>query len=329
MKSVIYHRFGVPQEVLEVEDVPALDPGSDEVVIALEAAPVHLADLKQIQALPWFDQYTPPRTPGYEGVGRITKLGHGVTDFRLGERVFLPVRFGAWREESVAKTTELWRAPEGIAAEQLALVPINLSSAWLMLEGVVPLRRGDWIIQNAANSNVGHYVMRLAKRKGYRTINVARRESLLQRLAESGGHVNLLDGDDLAERVRAAIGSDLPRLAIDAIAGDAPARLARCYGPEGGTVLTYGLLSGEPCRVPPEMLMFGGITLTGFMTFRTMARVGPARVAEMREELAQFLVEEPPSAKIAAVYRFAQVRKAVAHAARTGAEREGKIVLIP
>lgn len=329
MKAVVYRSFGAPHEVLAVEDAPPLEPAPDEVVVGLEAAPIHLADLKQIQALPWFDQYTPPRSPGYEGVGRIAKLGSAVDGYRAGDRVFLPVRFGAWREEAVAKATELWRAPEHVAAEQLALVPINLSTAWLLLEGVVPLQPGDWIIQNAANSNVGHYVIKLARRRGCRTINVVRREALLPQLAAAGGDLNLLDGDDLAERVHAAIGEARPRLAIDAVAGSATMRLASCHGREGGVVVTYGLLSGEPCRIPPEMLMFGGITLTGFMMFRTAQQVGPARMQEMREELNRFLVEEPPQARIAAIYRFAQVREAVTHAARSGAERDGKIILIP
>ena len=67
--------------------------------------------------LEWFDQHAPPYTPGYEGVGRISAVGPGVTPWREGDRVFLPVRFGAWREETVCAAEGLWRAPESVATE--------------------------------------------------------------------------------------------------------------------------------------------------------------------------------------------------------------------
>lgn len=333
MKVVRYYRFGVPEQVVEVHDEPVPEPGAGEVRIRLEAAPVHIADLKHIRGLPWFDQYKPPYTPGYEGVGRISAVGPGVPSSRAGERVFLPVRFGAWAEEIVAPAAGLWPAPEGLAAEQLALVPINFSTAWLLLRHPTPLREGllqpgDWVIQNAANSNVGYYLIRLCRRWGLHSVNVVRRPEPLAALAEAGGDLNLVDGEDLAERVRAVVPAGRLKLAIDALAGDAPTRLGRCFGREGGIISSYGLLSGEPCRLPPEMLMLDDVTLTGFYAARTIRQLGPAAAAAMQADINAMLVEHPPQAPVAAVYSLDEVRAAVAHAGRTGAEREGKIVLV-
>lgn len=328
MKVIRYARFGVPHEVLEVTEVATPEPGPGEVRIRLEAAPVHLADLKHISGIPWFDQYKPPYTPGYEGVGRISALGAGVTQRRLGERVFLPVGFGAWREERLAPAAGLWSAPDGIPAEQLALVPINFSTAWLMLRHIVPLEPGDWVIQNAANSNVGYYLIRLCKRWGLRSVNVVRRAQHLPQLERAGGDVNLVDGEDLAERVRPTLRGERLRLGIDAIAGDAPTRLGRCFE-HGGVIANYGVLSGVPCQIPGEMLFLNAITLTGFYTARALAQIGAEKVAAMREEINRCLLEDPPSAPVAAVYSLSEVRAAVSHAARVGSERPGKVVLVP
>lgn len=329
MRVVRYTRFGTPEEVLEIVDRPLPVPAAGQVRIRLEASPCHLADLKHIRGLPWFDQYAPPYTPGYEGVGRISAVGAGVTGWREGDRVFLPVRFGAWQEETIAEAAGLWRAPEHVAAEQLALVPINFSTAWLMLRHIVPLQRGDWVIQNAANSNVGHYLIRLCRRWGLHTVNVVRRPEALPALAAAGGDVNVLDGDDLADRLRPALGGAVPKLAIDAIAADAPTRLGRCFYGAGGTIASYGLLSGEPCRIPPEMLMLDAVTLTGFYAARTLVQIGSEAAAAMQADILRALDEDPPNAPIAGVYRFDQVRDAVAHEARVGAAREGKIVVVP
>lgn len=329
MKAIRYTRFGEPTEVLELFELPRPEPGLGEVRIRLEASPCHIADLKHIHGRPWFDQYRPPHVPGYEGVGRISALGAGVTQWREGDRVFLPVRFGAWQEESLAEAAGLWRAPEGMDAAQLALVPINFSTAWLMLREIVRLEPGDWVLQNAANSNVGYYLIRLCRRWGLRSVNVVRRAELLPGLAAIGGDLNLVDGDDLHERVHAGLGAGRLRLAIDAIAGDAPTRLGRCFGAEGGTIASYGLLSGEPCRIPQEMLMLGAVTLTGFFAARTLRQIGPQSVEAMRADILRLLAEDPPRAPIAGIYRFADVHAAVAHEARTGAARAGKIVLVP
>jgi NADPH:quinone reductase-like Zn-dependent oxidoreductase len=68
----------------------------------------------------------------------------------------------------------------------------------------------------------------------------------------------------LANRVQQTTGSEQIRLAIDAIGGDMVLRLADCLA-EGGTVVNYGLLSGQPCQLGAHHTIFKAITLTGFL----------------------------------------------------------------
>lgn len=325
MRVISYTRYGDPQEVIELVDRPSPVPAAGEVVIALEAAPVHLADIKNITGQPWF-RAPLPATPGYEGVGRVKAIGPGVAGTKPGDRVFLPTGFGTWREEFLAPAADLWAAPEGISAEQLALIPINLQTAYLMLREYAALKAGDWIIQNAANSNVGYYVIRLARRMGLRTINVARRAEVLPGLLEAGGDAGLVDGDDLAERV-AEIAGDV-RLAIDAVAGAGTARLADCLG-MGGHIVNYGFLTSDTCEISAQQMMFRQLSLSGFFTKASVAKMDAAAVAAMRDELSAFLREDIPEAPVAGVYPFARIHDALAHAARTGGERDGKVVIVP
>lgn len=106
------------------------------------------------------------------------------------------------------------------------MIRINPPTALLMLTDLVPLKAGDWIMQNAASSVVGRLVIAFAKARGIKTINVVRRAETIPELAALGGDVCLVDGPDLASRARAAAGGIDIRLAIDAVAGDATARLA-------------------------------------------------------------------------------------------------------
>ena len=324
MKIVRYAEYGAPEAVVEVVDVASPEPGPGEVVITLEAAPVHLADIKNITGQPWF-RAPLPATPGYEGVGRIKSVGTGLCSYKPGDRVFLPIDLGTWKQEFVAPASEIWSAPEGVAAEQLALISINLQTAYLMLKEA-GLKPGDWVIQNAANSNVGYYVIRLARSMGLKTINVARREDVLQSLLDAGGDHSLLDGEDLSERVAAI--TDTVRLGIDAVAGPATLRLAKCLD-YGGRIVNYGFLTGDICELSSQQMMFKQLTMTGFFTKASIAAMSVQEIGEMRDHLSAFVLEDLPEAPIAGVYGFDQVHEALAHAVRTGDARRGKIVIVP
>ncbi|MEK9661805.1 MAG: zinc-binding dehydrogenase [Alphaproteobacteria bacterium] len=189
------------------------------------------------------------------------------------------------------------------------------------------LQPGDWVIQNAANSAVGQYLMRLAAIRGLRTVNVMRRPGLEALVAECGGTVCIVDGDDLAERVAAATGSAEIRVGIDCIAGRATARIAACLA-EHGTVVNYGRLSEEPCILPADETIFRNISLRGvwFTRWRTREST-PDERRVVYDELARHVIDGTLSARVEATYPLDRIKDAVTHAAKPG--RTGKIVLIP
>ena len=77
------------------------------------------------------------------------------------------------------------------------MLRINPATALLLLTDIVALKPGDWIIQNVANSAVGRLVIRLARPRGVKTVNVVRRESLFGELKALGADVCVVDGPDL------------------------------------------------------------------------------------------------------------------------------------
>lgn len=79
MLRVVYRRHGEPGEVLELIDEQPGAPSAGEAIVAVEATPVHIADLKCIRGERSF-RYPLPATPGYEGIGRIVALGAGTSD---------------------------------------------------------------------------------------------------------------------------------------------------------------------------------------------------------------------------------------------------------
>lgn len=330
MKVARFDRFGDPVEVLRIVEETLPEPGPNEVRVAVEASPIHIADLKFMRAeLRFYKE--PPGTPGMEGVGRVIGRGTAVESLDVGDRVLLPIRVGehgGWRQQVNLTAQGLLRAPDDADPLQLSLVPINTPTAYLLLRGIRPVSAGDWVIQNAANSSCGRYLIALAKRWGIRTINVVRRDDLIDELQALGGDVVLLDGEDLHDRVAEATDNATVSLGIDAIAGAGTTRIARCLADEGW-VLNYGMLSGRPCEIPPAELFLRGLTLHGFGTTRPMDKMAADEREAMYRELIDGVADGTLAAPIAATYTLDQIQDAVAHAARTGEDRRGKIIVTP
>ncbi|MEN9818717.1 MAG: hypothetical protein RLZ32_2597, partial [Gemmatimonadota bacterium] len=209
---------------------------------------------------------------------------------------------------------------------QLAMLAVNPPTASLLLSEFVALREGDWVIQNAANSGVGEYVIQLARARGVRTVNVVRRADAVAPLTALGGDVVLVDGPDLAARVAAATGKAKIALALDAVGGAATDRVAQCLAP-GGTVVNYGALSGEACHLGPGQLIFRGVQLKGFWLAQWFRTTSPAQQQALYGELVAAIAAGRLHARVHATYPLARVREAVAAAAQGG--RHGKVLLVP
>ncbi len=317
-------RFGKPAEVIELAEVPEPGaPGRDQVAIDVIACPINPADLLVLEGRYGASQPTLPLTPGAEGLGRIAQVGAGVKHVKPGDLVLAPGP-GTWRERMLAPAAAVWALQSDADPYQLAMLRVNPATAYLLLHDFVPPKAGSWVIQNAANSGVGHCLIRLAKKIGVKTINVVRRESLVAPLKAWGADVVLVDGPDLDARARAATdGAPLP-LALDAICGTATQRLARCVD-ENGVVVNYGALSGEPCMIDPRDAFFRGVSLRGFWLRRWFTETPSADIHKLYTQLAALVEDCSLKVDIEKVYPLAQLKDAVAHAAREA--RAGKILI--
>ena len=326
-RAVQFARLGNPPDVVELVDVeqPPLGPGDAR--IDVEAAPINPSHLMTLRGL-YGVQPQLPATPGAEGVGTVVETGAAVTNVKVGDRVMLPPYSGAWQQQVTVPADRIAvKYPPGGDPVQLSMLMANPPTALLLLSSYGDLAFGDWVIQNAANSAVGQYLMRLAKIRGIKTVNVMRRPGLEGLVDDCGGDICLVDGDDLAERVRAATGGAQIRVGIDCVAGRATGRIAACLA-EHGTVVNYGRLSEEPCIIPADETIFRDIALRGVWLTRWLTREsGPADRKAVYDELARHVIDGRLAAHVEATYPLDRIKDAVTHAMQGG--RTGKIVILP
>ena len=198
ISAAVYETHGNPAEVLRIETRPWPTPAADEAVVKMSAAPINPADLNQIEGkYPVRPEL--PATPGFEGAGIVVEPGAEVKGLTSGALVILPHNIGTWWDAVAVKTEDLVVVPDGIEPVQAAMLKINPLTAWRLLHDYVDLQKGDWLIQNAANSAAGRDVIHIAHELGYKTVNVVRRAELVDELRAEGGDVVLVDGDNLRD----------------------------------------------------------------------------------------------------------------------------------
>jgi trans-2-enoyl-CoA reductase len=321
-KAAVYETHGNPLEVLRLVDCPLADPGPNEVVVRMYAAPINPADLNSIEGK--YPIKAPlPATPGMEGAGVVEKVGSAVRDLEIGTRVILPHSYGTWREVAVIDATKLVTVPSDIDPIQAAMLKVNPITAWRMLRDFAPLMSGDWLIQNAANSGAGQCVIQIARELGYKTVNVVRRAELVDELRSFGGDVVLVDGENLRDEVAAATRGAPIRLALNAVGGDNALRVAKCLASDG-TMVTYGAMSLQPLTIPNGMLIFKNLRFTGFWVNKWYDAATPAQRAETFAPLFDMAKRGLLRSKVERTYPLSEASTALAHAMQN--KRAGKIV---
>jgi NADPH:quinone reductase-like Zn-dependent oxidoreductase len=266
-----------------------------------------------------------PATPGAECVGRVAATGAGVPHVKPGDLV-INLQRENWAQRRRVKGDDVVAIPASTDLLQAAMIRINPPTALLLLTDIVDLRPGEWVIQNVANSAVGRIVIRLARARGLRTVNVVRRESLFAPLTALGGDACVVDGPDLADTVKERTGGATIRLGLDAVSGRATARLSACLG-EGGVVCNYGSMSGEDPVMARGPLVALGQSLVGFILGRGLAKRSLAEIRALYADLGEQVRTGILSAPVEQVYPIEEIRAAVAHAQQ--GERAGKILVAP
>jgi trans-2-enoyl-CoA reductase len=325
MKVVQFSRFGPPQEVAEcIEAADPPPPAADEVALEVLAFPINPADTLLIEGRYALRPPLPARV-GAECLARVTAAGQGVTDLKPGDLV-IPLDRDNWVQRKTAKAAAVIKVPADIDPLQLAMLKVNPPTAYLMMTKYVQLSPGDWLLQDAANSGVGHCLIQLAKAEGFKTVNIVRREGLADELKALGADLVLVDGPDLAKRITEATKGAPIRLGIDAVGGGQIVRFGDALADQA-TVLNYGLLSGENPQLSGHQCVFKRICLTGFWLMPWLRDMPRAEVAALYGKLAARIADGSLHVPVQATYPIEDIKQALALA--NGYRRTGKVLVTP
>ncbi|PNK60796.1 zinc-binding dehydrogenase [Psychrobacter sp. FDAARGOS_221] len=323
MKSASYNSYGKPSDVLEIVDAPKPEPAPHEVRIKTILASIHNHDLVTIRGQ-YGDKPELPAIAGSEALGVIDAIGSEVEGFEVGQRVAAASVTGTWAEYFTAPAKMVFPVPDELEDEMAAqLIAMPLSA--LMLLEFLDVKPGQWAILNAANGAVGKTFAMLAAARGVHSISLVRRAEAVQALKNLGiEHVVDTSESDWKDQVRRIVGDAPISAAADSLGGEASGDLLSLLG-EGGTLVSFGVMSGQPMILNPSMLIFKQAVVKGFWGSKTSREMDLQNKRRLINELTQRALNRQMTLPIEAVYDLDDIKQAVSGKVQKG--KAGKVLL--
>jgi NADPH2:quinone reductase len=311
MKAYRAHRLGGPQ-ALKLEDADEPAPGPLDVVIAVEAIGLQLADLATLSGdRP--PRPKPPFTPGLEVAGRIVALGEQLGEEaqgpELGSRVVGYVPWGGLAERVATRWDACAAIPDALTAAQAAALPFAYGGALLALGTKAALKKGQTVLVLGAGGPLGLAAVAVGKALGATVIAAANGAARLSHALEMGAD-QILDAGlvSVATAVAEQTAGRGADVVFDPVGGDVSALALQALAP-GGRYVLAGFASGRPSPLDAGQIFARGATVLAANTVLTVER-DPAAAGKALARVVAWVEKGVFAPRIAAQFAFADAHHA-------------------
>ena len=272
---------GAGKTMLERRDVPLPEPAAGQVLVRMRAAALNRGEIIPGHGL---TQPGAAKPAGVEGAGEVAKLGAGVAQLKVGERVMGRCA-GSFAEYALMDAREAVRMPERLTWDEAAGIALTFMVVHDMLIAQGKLKAGEWLLVTGISSGVGVASMQTAKMLGAKVIGTSGSAEKLERLKALGLDVGIRTrAADFCDAVMQATGGKGVNLVVNIVGGSVFAECVRALAFQGrlATVgYVDGVLKGE---MDIEALHAKRLTLFGVSN--------KLRSAEQRAESARGFVAD-------------------------------------
>ena len=319
MIKVEFSSLGKPEEKLYLKKTRINESlKSTEVLIAVLFFPINPADLLLVEGM---YSTSPPSLPspiGAECVAKVIKVGKKVRKFKIDD-IVIPLTRNNWIERIKIEEVNLIKIDKNIDLLQASMLKVNPASAYLMLNNYVKLKQNDTIMQNAANSGVGNYIIQLSKLYKINTVNIIRRKEAALNIKKIGAKEIVVYNKKKCLKIKHKV-----KLIIDAVGGENLDDLAS-YLEDHGTIINYGLLSGKKNKINPRKLIFNNICIKGFWLSLWLQKMSYTEKKNLYKHLSELVKNKYLYTKIEDIYHIKDIKTAVKTA--NSYKRSGKILV--
>ena len=333
-RTVRFSRLGGP-EVLQIEDLPIVEPKSGEVRIRVQAIGLNRAEI-MFRTGQYLEQPEFPSRIGLEATGIVEAIGAGVTKVRIGDKVSVATgqsiaKYGTYGETAIVPASSAISYPDNLTPEEAASVWVQYLTAYFAFVDLAKIQPGQSVLITAATGGAGLGAIEFARLLGAVAIATTRSASKQQALLDSGAdHVIVTSKEDLGSRVKEITGGRGADLIFDPIAGDTLPTLAEAVA-WGGQIILYGALGGTNVPYPLFAAFARNFTLRSYVvySFCGLETLGLRRNEEAFARAVQFINENLASGKlkpvIARIFPLSEIQEA--HRYMESNQQLGKIVI--
>jgi NADPH:quinone reductase-like Zn-dependent oxidoreductase len=235
MRTIRFHEYGEPADVLRLEEAPIPDPGPGCIRVRVEACGLNPADWALCRGL---FAANLPRGIGLDVSGVVDAVGEGVADVGVGDSALGAADFAGYASAGASDYAILryWtRVPPGLDMVEAAALPMAVETPFRSVESL-GVAKDHTLLVHGAGAMMGFAAVQIALMRGARVIATAG-EALAERLRALGAEVTSR-GPGMVQRVRDLAGGS-PDLILDAgpVSGVLP-DLLEIAGGDGRRVLT-------------------------------------------------------------------------------------------
>jgi NADPH:quinone reductase-like Zn-dependent oxidoreductase len=197
MKAAVIHDYGGPEN-LRYEDYPDPVPGPGQLLINVAAAGINPVDMHEISGAA--KDWRPLQFPailGWDVAGTVAKLGDGVREFAIGDRV-AAWAYHTFAELVVADAKLFAKVPEKLDLVDAAAVPLVALTGSELISTASGIKRGDTVIVSGAAGGVGRSAVYMAKKMGAAKVVAGVQKAQLLQGASIGAHQTVALDDTAA-----------------------------------------------------------------------------------------------------------------------------------
>lgn len=322
MRAVRVPKFGGPDVLETVENLPQPVAGVEEVLIRTQVAGVNYIDTYHRTGAYPMDC---PFTLGIEGGGVIEKIGSNVTDISVGDRVTYCGVPGSYAEWIVVPAQQVVSVPENMDILVATAAMVQGLTAHYLCRSSYQLDDNSSVLIHAGAGGVGRLAIQIAHLLGATVFTTVSNPTKMEIARQAGAqHVINYIEEDFVDYINSHTSGKGVDVVLDSVGKTTFHDSLRCLRPRGFLCL-FGQSSGAVGPIDPQILNEAGSV---FLTRPTLTHYALTREELLRRsaELHKWMDEDQLSIRIDRTLSLSQA--AEAHQALEARETMGKVLLL-
>lgn len=306
---------------VERYDDPSFGPG--QILVDVHAAGINFPDVLSIAGK--YQVKTPlPFVAGNEAAGIVATVGSQVSRFKIGDKVIVTTRGGAFAERCIADELTSVPLPAAFSFQQGAAFAVTYGTSYHALKQSANLVPGESLLVLGAAGGVGIAAVEIGKVMGARVIAAASSTEKLDFAISAGADeaINYAERP-LNETVKSLTDGNGVDVIVDPVGGELAEQALRATAWHG-RYLVVGFASGEIPKFSANIALLKEASITG-VWWGTWAAKNPQLQSNNMAEMARLIDQGKLSPRVTESYPLEDST----HAFKAITERQalGKVVL--